>query len=177
MGFGPAVVLVNDYGEHPIAASFGEGMTIFPESRPLKVRSLPEVASTPVAITNQQTWAESDLSSEEISFDSAQDLPGGLNVAIALSRQQPRASRLVVFGSTTFITNGWFEQQLNSDLLLNAVGWLVGEDDELAIRPKEAANRRIILSGWQSGLVSWLAIRILPLAALIAGVLVWRRRK
>ena len=177
MGFGPAVAIVNEYGEHPITASFGNGITIFPESRPLKIQPKSAIESATLVTTSQQTWAESDLSSEEITFDSAQDLPGGLNVAIALSQSQTQ-SRLVVFGSSTFITNGWFEQQLNSDLFLNAVNWLVGEDrDTLAIRPKEAANRRINLSLWQSSLISWLAVRIMPFSAFVTGVLVWRKRR
>ena len=178
MGFGPAVVIANEYGEHPITASFGNGITIFPESRPLKTQSQSDVTSTVLVTTDRQTWAENDLSSEEITFDSAQDLPGGLNIAIALSRQQPQKSQVVVFGSTTFITNGWFERQLNGDLFLNAVSWLVGEDEAtLAIRPKEAANRRINLSAWQSILISWLAVRIMPFLAFLFGIFVWRQRR
>ena len=178
MGFGPGVALVNNYGDHPITASFRNGISVFPESRPLKTTTKAEVESTPLAITAKETWAESDLASEEITFDSAPDLSGPLNVAIALSRSQPQSSRLVVFGSSTFATNGWFEQQLNGDILLNSVSWLIGEDqDSLSIRPKEAANRRINLSSLQAGMISWLAIRIMPLVALIfAGVLWWQRR-
>ena len=178
MGFGPGVAIINSYGDHPITSSFRNGISVFPESLPLKTTTKAEIESTPLAITTKQTWAESDLSSEEITFDSAKDLSGPLNVAIALSRSQPQSSRLVVFGSSTFATNGWFEQQLNGDILLNSVSWLIGEDqDSLSIRPKEAANRRINLSSLQAGMISWLAIRIMPLAALIfAGVLWWQRR-
>ncbi|WP_019509030.1 Gldg family protein [Pleurocapsa sp. PCC 7319] len=178
MGFGPGVAIVNNYGDHPITTSFRNGISIFPESRPLTTTTNPDIESTPLAITTKQTWAESNLASEEITFDSATDLSGPLNVAIALSRNQPQKSRLVVFGSSTFATNGWFEQQLNGDILLNSVSWLIGEDqDTLSIRPKEAANRRINLSSAQAGAISWLALRIMPLLALIiAGVLWWQRR-
>lgn len=178
MGFGPGVAIINSYGEHPITNSFRNGISVFPESLPLKTITKTSIDSTPLAITTKQTWAESDLASEEITFDSAKDLSGPLNVAIALNRSQPQPSRLVVFGSSTFATNGWFEQQLNGDILLNSVSWLIGEDqDSLSIRPKEAANRRINLSSLQASMISWLAIRIMPLVALIvAGVLWWQRR-
>ena len=178
MGFGPAVALVNNYGEHPITASFRNGISIFPESRPLKVKSQPSIQSTALAITDPQTWAESDLSSEEITFDQNKDLSGSLNVAIALSQKSEPKSRMVVFGSSTFITNGWFQQQLNGDLWLNSVSWLVGEAQEtLNIRPKEAANRRITLSSIEQTLITWLAVRIMPLIALIMGVILWKRRR
>ena len=174
MGFGPGVAIVNNYGEHPIAASFGDGITLFPEASPLKIIEKAEVESTPLTITSQQTWAESDLQAEEITFDASTDLSGPLNIAIASIRQQPQPARLVVFGSTTFATNGWFEQQLNGDLLLNAINWLVGEDrDTLTIRPQEPANRRLNLSSLQAGVISWLALRIMPFLALVVGVVLW----
>ena len=174
MGFGPGVAIVNNYGEHPIAASFGDGITLFPEASPLKIIEKAEVESTPLAITSQQTWAESDLQAEEITFDASTDLSGPLNIAIASIRQQPQPARLVVFGSTTFATNGWFEQQLNGDLLLNAINWLVGEDrDTLTIRPQEPANRRLNLSSLQAEVISWLALRIMPFLALVVSVVLW----
>lgn len=178
MGFGPAVTMINNYGDHPITASFRNGISIFPESRPIKTLDKEEVESIPLVITSKQTWAENDLTRDEITFDSTEDISGPLNIAIAFSRKQPKPSRLVVFGSSTFATNGWFEQQLNGDLLLNSVSWLIGEDQEtLSIRPKEAANRRINLSSGQTVLISWLALRIMPLLALItSGFLWWKRR-
>ncbi|MGF1591557.1 MAG: GldG family protein [Pleurocapsa sp.] len=177
MGFGPAVAMVNNYGEHPITASFGNGISLFPESRPLKIVAKAEIASTPLAITDEQTWAESDLSAEEITFDSAQDILGPLNVAIASSHTQLKPSRMVVFGSVTFATNGWFEQQLNGDIFLNSINWLVGkEQDMLLIRPREATNRRLNLNSRQITLISWL-VRIMPLMALLAGVFIWWRKR
>ena len=178
MGFGPAVAIVNDYGKHPITASFRNGISLFPEARPLKAIAKPEISSVAIAKTARQTWAESDLRDEQITFDVNQDLSGPLNVAIATERQQPKPARLVAFGSTTFATNGWFEQQLNGDLLLNSISWLVGEDREtLSIRPKEAADRRINLSGLQAGIISWLALRIMPFLALVIGVYLWWKRR
>lgn len=178
MGFGPAVTMVNKYSEHPITASFRNGISLFPESRPLKVLEKAGIKSTPLATTSPQTWAESDLQAEEITFNPDRDLSGPLNIAIASTRDLPQPARLVIFGSTTFATNGWFEQQLNADLLLNAISWLVGEDrDSLPIRPQEAANRRINLSAIQIGIISWLALRIMPFIALVTGVFLWWKKR
>ncbi len=49
----------------------------------------------------------------------------------------------------------------------------MGEDENLAIRPKEAANRRINLNSMQRTIISWLAIRIIPFMALVTGVFIW----
>ncbi|MEL6786534.1 MAG: Gldg family protein [Cyanobacteria bacterium J06607_15] len=178
MGFGPAVAIVNDYGEHPITNSFRNGISLFPETRPLKVVEKSEISSVAIARTTPQTWAESDLRQEQITFDVNRDLSGPLNVAIASIREQPNPARLVAFGSTTFATNGWFEQQLNGDILLNSINWLVGEDrDTLSLRPQEVANRRINLGSLQTNLISWLALRIMPFAALVTGVYLWWKRR
>ena len=178
MGFGPAVAMVTNYTKHPITASFGKGISLFPETRPLKIIKKAGISSVAIAKTDKQTWAEGDLQEEQITFDVNRDLSGPLNVAIAATRAEPNPSRLVVFGSTTFATNGWFEQQLNGDILLNSISWLVGQDkDVLAIRPKEAANRRINLSSLQITILSWLALRIMPFTALVAGVFLWWKRR
>ena len=178
MGFGPGVAIVNTYGDHSITANFGNGIAIFPESRPIKVIKKPEVESIPLVITNEQTWAESDLKNEEITFDSTSDLSGPLNIAIALKRGQPEPSRMVVFGSVTFAINGWFEQQLNGDLILNSVNWLIAEDEEiLATRPREPRNRRINLTTAQARVINWLALRIIPFLSLITAVFFWSQHR
>ena len=175
MGFGPAVIIVDDYGQHPITSRFDNGISLFPEVRPLKVLEKANVESTALVISDRQTWAESDLRSEEITFDSTKDLPGPLNIAIASSRRPPNPSRIVVFGSTTFATNGWLEQQLNGDLLVNSISWLI-EEEEIAIRPLES-DRRFNLSPIQAAIISWLALRIMPFIALVGGVFVWWKKR
>ena len=178
MGFGPAVLVVNSYGDHPITNSFNNGISLFPESRPLKIESKANIKATSLITTTEQTWAESDLKNEEITFDINRDLSGPLNIAIALEREQPQLSRMVIFGSSTFATNGWFEQQLNGDILLNSISWLLREDrDRLSIRPKETANRSLNLSSTQARIINWLALRIVPFLALVIGFLYWNRRR
>ena len=175
MGFGPAVIIVDDYGQHPITTRFDNGISLFPEARPLEMIEKANVESTPLVISQQQTWAENDLSREEITFDSTKDLPGPLNIAIASSRLQPNPSRIVVFGSTTFATNGWFEQQLNADILLNSISWLI-EEEAITIRPL-VSDRRFNLSPIQATVISWLALRIMPFIALVGGIFVWWKRQ
>ena len=178
LGFGPGVAVIDSYGDHPITADLNGGTSIFPESRPLQIELKTEIKATPLILTNEQTWAENDLKNAEITFDSTKDISGPLNIATALERDSPQASRMVVFGSSTFATNGWFEQQYNGDLILNSISWLIGEDKEIiAIRPREATNRRINLSTTQAVILDWLTWRITPLLALVATVRVWLRRR
>ena len=172
----PTIAIVDRYGDHPITGNFGNGISLFPQSRIIKTKEKADVTATPLVITNENTWAESNLAREEITFNSQEDIVGPLNIAIAFTKEN--ASRMVVFGSGIFATNGWFNQQLNGDIFLNAVDWLTGVDqDILSIRPKELTNRRINLSPLQATILSWLAIAIAPLVSfLIAGIIWWRKR-
>ena len=178
LGLGPAAPIITNYGDHPITNNFRNGISIFPESRPLKIIETEQIQSIPLVITNDESWAESNLTTEEITFNPQEDIPGPLNIAIALSRTQPTRSRMVIFGSSTFASNGWFEQQLNGDIFLNSINWLIAEDGEdLSIIPRELTNRRFDFTPLKAELITWMAIRIMPFLALIMAVRIWWKRR
>ena len=225
IGYGPATALVTNYGNHPITKDFQNGISVYPLARPISTKKIPGIDAVALLITNAKSWAESNLTSEEVKFDPGQDIQGPLDLGVALVRTQSEAgsqsgqetaktpetpapsptgesktptpsrsptpvaskeqvqpakteSRLVVFGNSTFATNGWFEQQLNGDVFLNSVNWLAGGDEQtLSIRPKEPKNRRINLTPLQAGLISWLALLIVPLFGFVLAALTWWRRR
>lgn len=179
LGLGPAAPIIDSYGDHPITKSFRNGLSIFPESRPIIAEEKNHITKVPLVVTNDKSWAESDLTNPEIVFDAKKDFSGPLNIAIAFTKERDKSdSRLVVFGSSTFATNGWFEQQLNGDIFLNSIDWLLGENEQnLSIRPKEQANRRINLNPLQAGLIVWLALIILPVLALATAIVLWWKRR
>jgi ABC-type uncharacterized transport system involved in gliding motility auxiliary subunit len=179
IGLGPATPIVTNYGNHPITGNFANGISFYPLSQPVQSRELEGIEATPLAITSQQSWAESDIEAEEVEFNPESDKQGPLNVGMAFRRTDTEAeSRLVVFGNNTFATDGWFSQQLNGDIFLNSVGWLSQDDDQLlSIRPRQPENRRILLTPTLAGIISWLALVIVPILALLTAVVVWWRRR
>jgi ABC-type uncharacterized transport system involved in gliding motility auxiliary subunit len=87
-------------------------------------------------------------------------------------------SRLVVLGNSDFATDGLFTQQLNGDVFLNSVTWLSQQDGQpLSIRPKEAKNRRINLTGAQANLLMLSSLLVLPLIAFAVAALLWWQRR
>ncbi|MBW4612270.1 MAG: Gldg family protein [Desmonostoc vinosum HA7617-LM4] len=94
-------------------------------------------------------------------------------------KPQPIAteSRLVVLGNSDFMTDGWFQQQLNGDVFLNSVTWLSQQDQQLlSISPKEQKNRRLNLTLTQAySLLSLLLV--LPLSGLVMGAIIWWQRR
>ncbi|PSF39421.1 ABC transporter [Aphanothece hegewaldii CCALA 016] len=179
LNLGPATPLITQYGNHPITQEFGNNISIYPFSRPIATVKTKEVEAVSLLITNDKMWAESDLDSAEISFDPTKDLAGPFDLGVALTRNiDSKKSKLVVIGNSTFITDGWFEQQLNGDIFLNSVEWLSNRDKPtLSIRAKEPQNRRINLSPLNANLIFGLSIIVLPLLSFILAVVTWWRRR
>lgn len=98
-------------------------------------------------------------------------------ISSPLPSSSNKETKMIVIGNGNFATNGWFQQQLNGDLFLNSISWLANEDNStLSISPREATNRRINLSLWQTGLIGWLALVIIPGLGFIVAIATWWQR-
>ena len=85
--------------------------------------------------------------------------------------------RLVVVGSSQFATNQSVNGQENRDLFLNAISYLLQDDDFISIRPKDAGKSTLnITSGFSQLLLLGLAW-IYPFLFLAGGLFVWMRRR
>ena len=60
---------------------------------------------------------------------------------------------------------------------MNTVNWLSQQESLIAIRPREAADRRITLTANTSAGMFWLSIVFIPAIVLGAGVFSWWRRR
>jgi ABC-type uncharacterized transport system involved in gliding motility auxiliary subunit len=169
-----ALGVVTNYGEHPITQSFGQNISLYPAARPLTWQKKPELEGQSILTTDAQSWS-APPGEQRPKFDPQVDQKGPLTLGVAVSSTKS-TGRLVVIGSAQFVQDGLINQYINSDVLLNSLGWL---DDRatLAIRPKEITNRRINLSFWQTQLLFWLPIGLMPFASFTgAGWLWWRQR-
>ena len=84
--------------------------------------------------------------------------------------------RVVVFGDSDWITNGLLGRYFNEDLLLNAVGWLGGEEELISIRPRNTRASRVMLTQGQSTAVFYTTVLLLPELILFSGMMLWLRR-
>ena len=86
-------------------------------------------------------------------------------------------TRVVVFGDSDFVTNGYLGIPGNRDLFLNSVNWLAQQENLISIRPKDPEDRRVSLTSDQAKKVFWVAIVIIPGLILAGGVQTWLRRR
>lgn len=87
MGLGPAMPIVTQYGTHPITKEFGNGISFYQLARPLDIKEVQGVQATPLLLTNQDSWAESDIENKELTFDPKSDRQGPLTLGVALNRK------------------------------------------------------------------------------------------
>ena len=85
---GPAAPIVQDYNgnAHPITKEFAKNISFYPLARPLEIQPVEGVIATPIALTNEKSWGESNLQEKPVKLD-AGDRPGPLPLGVALSRQ------------------------------------------------------------------------------------------
>jgi len=186
------------YGTHPITQNFHD-YTTYPETRTvepdaagkkgIEATSLVKTAASSRALTKVDELFNNGTATIEDS-----DRKGPLSVAVAVKAKlkdmgvQPPAAgegkkaadeaRLVVVGTPKFADNQELAQfRLNGDLFLNAIGWLVGQEELVSIRSRSVRASRAQLTGNQALQVFYLSVLIVPQLLIATGIGVWWRRR
>jgi ABC-type uncharacterized transport system involved in gliding motility auxiliary subunit len=157
--------------------------TIMPQARSLGVSDTApkDVTLTPLILTSNQSWGETDLaqlqSTKQIAFDAATDVAGPLTVAAAAENASTKG-RLVVFGNSVFARNEGFDAYANGDVFINSVDWAAQESDLINITPKTPVERTFNPPGQLPFILILLgSVVLIPGLVLVAGVSNWLARK
>lgn len=171
------------YADHPITARMTNAPTSWPLTREVRAPGAAGLTAKELVTTTPEGWGESNLGSfdadELPKFDPATDAKGPVPVGAAVEDPGAR-SRLVVFGSSAFVSNAILDQEadFNRDLLVNAVSWAAGrEHASLGVAPKATEHIKLSITGSQLWTVGLIAVLLMPLgAALLGGTIWWLRR-
>jgi ABC-type uncharacterized transport system involved in gliding motility auxiliary subunit len=83
----------------------------------------------------------------------------------------------IIVGDADFASNGWLKSPGNVDLFLNMVGWLIGDENQITIRPSAPEFRNLTLTAAQTQFVFYFAQFCYPAVVLaIGGFFLVRRR-
>ncbi len=177
--FQPIIPLVTEYNYHKITEKL-KYATFFPTVAPVEVMDKkPEgVDITIIAKTSADSWIESNLKSRSVKFNPGIDKKGPIPIMVAIEKKQGnKSTRIVVIGDADFASNYSITSYGNLDLLLNTINWLAGKEELIGIRSKTPEVREIILTKEKLKFVLYSCVFILPLLIIIAGVVVWLRRR
>ncbi len=179
-GAGPSIPLVRDYSRHKITENF-KVMTFFPLVRSVSPVNPPAngVNVEQLLASNERSWGETNMKSNEASFDPKVDLKGPVPLAAVASKDlgPNKKARLVVYGDSDFASNQFFGLQGNGNLFLNSVTWLAQDENFISIRPKNPEDRRLTMTESQGRLVNYVLVLLLPVGIIVAGVRVFITRR
>lgn len=191
--------------EHPIAAPLKADRAGFVLVAPLRfggTTTLPAgVSVTPIAEMRdtKDAWAASDLMSLEDQLRRRQGVrPGDTDIRapfpIAVAGENANGQKVVIFSSEHFASDAIAQasglQQVgnaltlgplypaNSDLLVNALHWLSGETERIAVGPRSGDVPRLKdLTEESAAVLPWLLVGVWPAVALVIGLGVWVVRR
>jgi len=199
----PRFALVASYGSHSITLNFNL-LTLFPIAGGIDLQ-LPEGWSGEgFLLSTAQSWSETGDLSGSIRLDEGSDIPGPLNIGVALTRVTPAAAaetgadsdatpaadgahadsekraaeqRVVVLGDGDFVSNTYLGNAGNMDLGLRIFNWLVRDDDFINIPAKVIPGRALELTPASSAVIGLGFLFVLPLLLIAAGTVIWWRRR
>lgn len=179
----PFSAISASYSSTAPITSHTTSFTIMPQARSLGISAAPpqDVTVTPLILTAQQSWGETDLkalqANEDVAFDENSDIPGPLTVA-ASAENSVSKGRVVVFGNSIFATDEAFDAYANGEVFTNAVDWAAQEADLINITPRTPVDRQFNPPS-QVGfiLILLLSVFILPGLVLVAGISSWLARR
>lgn len=160
--------VVNRYvTDHPVVRGIQKA-TFFPLLRSVQPSTdiPPGLEVTPLAMTMDGSWAESDLPNLEngkAEFDVQTDIAGPLPLVVAVERKKPvsaikvsdptkeeKASspggRMIIVGDSDFLSNAYLELSANKAFGLNIIRWLARDDRFIDVRRPEISFNPLILS-------------------------------
>jgi len=162
------VTVSSNYGNHRIVRSMEAVATTFPLVQTLRSVSaeMPDIEGVIILLTVPDSWGETDLETRYSgvpSYDPALDRvgPKPFGVAMQIDRAEgPEAprGRMVVIGSSAFITNANIGLYGNRDLALNIVSWLVQEEDLVGIRGRRASYQPLLLEDGTKDVLGWVSV-------------------
>lgn len=175
----PAFAVGTAAGYSPHAATSTLHLnTLFPYSRQVGVIESDEWRVTPLVEVAPRGWVETANPDASPAFDATRDVPGPVTIAIALERTfNDKPQRVVAFGNASFLSNSYLGNGGNLDLGVNLVNWLVGDDSLITIQPRPSPDSRLDIGPIGLYLIAATFLAILPLAFMIAGVVIWWRRR
>jgi ABC-type uncharacterized transport system involved in gliding motility auxiliary subunit len=190
--------LAKDYGAHPITQDLRD-YTVFPQTRTVDPDAAGKkgLSATTLVKTSGSSWGETgvdDVFTKGVAQLSDADKKGPLSVAVAVTaklpemgitpaaapegQKAPDEARLVVVGTPRFADSQTFTQsRTNGDLFLNAIGWLVGQDELVSIGSRSVRASRADFTPSQQTLLFYLSVILLPELLVVIGIAVWWRRR
>lgn len=167
-----AVAVVTAFDDTPAVARF-DATVLLPYATPLAATAPHGWQAQRLFATGADAWGETGELAGAVARDD-DDLAGPLDLAWALTRKQ---QRVVVVGDGDFLSNTWLGNGGNRDLGVRLVEWLTYNDALVDVPSSPAPDTVLELTRWQTMVIAFGFLFVLPLAFVANGVWLWWRRR
>jgi hypothetical protein len=135
--------------------------------------------SLAVAVTIEPDESDEQSEPEEGEADDFTTDGAGSDPGQEDQQQPPQPEgRAVIVGDSDFMTNSLVGSPIgNRDLFLNMANWVAQDEDLISVRPREAEDRRVVMTQQQQTNVGYLSLLIIPSVILLMGISVWWGRR
>lgn len=125
--------------------------------------------------TTDLAVGKTNLESQISDFEEG-DIKGPLPLAVVAEKSTPATSRLAVIGSvgTLSLTE---QYEGNSELMAGLVSWLTNNSNTLKILPKIVSESSVQVTNAALKVMNYLLVWIIPVIILLAGIIIWIRRR
>lgn len=180
-------VAIPVYEAHPITSRVA--LTFFPGIRPIKLLSTPPgLVVTPLFRSSKDSYTRpvAPVGAHAVTREVVPTpptppagRPGPHVLAAAIEGAWPGAKpfRAVVVGDADFASNSFFPYMANSDLALSMVRWLVREERTPKVRVGIPVPPLVLLTTRQMQQIFITIEILLPLSVMVAGAVVWWKRR
>lgn len=178
-------IIIPTLGEHVIVQPIANSNTaiLIPNAQSI-VPFTPRKNTTKIEnllTTSSNSWGKKNVKSNTASKETG-DYPGPFIIADAitdsLGTDTSKDAKLVVVSSSTFTNSQILSSgQGNKDFFMNSVNWLVGNKENITVRPKDLTTETLNMTASQELAVAAIVVVVIPVIILFSGVLVWLRRR
>jgi len=170
-------IVVGKYGSHPIVKNFADN-TVFPNACGIELQQTKRWQQSVLLDTREQAWSETGKLNSKAKRDKGIDIPGPLNLGVALARDLDKGQqRVVVVCDGDFLSNTFLGNAGNLELGMAIVNWLSHDDAYINVPALTVADAKLNLSVAAQNIMSVIFVVVMPLVLIGSGIAIWLRRR
>jgi len=152
-------------------------LIVYPLVRGIKVEEVNGVENTELLTSSDSSFAKMNPKTSA-SVKEDVDIDGPITIATMLTRfSQEGTPRFMILGGdgifSTFSTSAYG----NKDFYYNAISYMTDGGESIYIRPKDISPQYLLIPANMAVILSIVVVVVIPLLMLIAGLVIWNKRR
>ena len=189
VGASAAMALGRGYGPTDITRDFDGKMTMFHLASSVKKDASTQFTVDDIVQTGDTSFTTDEVADGRVEVKKERRGPHTVGVTVKGKLEEDGANKkldgaaeskefaAVIYGDSDFFSNQLLHQQLNRDLTMNSVAYLLKETSMISIRPKQPAGTTLTLTRSQFWIFLFGVILPLPVGLFGFGGFSWYRRR